>query len=81
MPVDVAAFKLSSLISGTIPDSVVSLSMNGEKTMTNRKTIHQILTELRCQEEDIRLRKEADREIDRQAESSGSAPDLQNDGS
>jgi hypothetical protein len=50
--------------------------------MTKRiKNIHEVLTELNAQTEDIRLRKEADREIDRQAETSGSAPDLQNDGS
>ena len=50
--------------------------------MTKRiKDIHAVLTELNTITEDIRLRKEADREIDRQAETSGSAPDCQNDGS
>lgn len=50
--------------------------------MTKRiKDIHEVLTELNNQSEDIRLRKEADQEIDRQAEGAGSAPDIQNDGS
>jgi hypothetical protein len=49
-------------------------------TMKQVKNVHEVLTELNTQTEDIRLRKEADREIDRQAETSGSAPDIRNEG-
>lgn len=49
--------------------------------MKQVKNIHEVLTELNTITEDIRLEKELDREIDRQAEVSGTAPDLQNDGS
>lgn len=48
--------------------------------MKQVKNIHEVLTELNTRTEDIRLKQEADREIDRQAEGSGSAPDIQNEG-
>ncbi len=46
--------------------------------MTNRtKNIHEVLTELNNQTEDIRLRKELDRQVDHDAVES---TDIQNDG-
>lgn len=45
-----------------------------------QNNIHEVLTKLNTITEDIRLDKESDREIDRQGEVSGSAPDLQNEG-
>ena len=48
--------------------------------MKQVKNVHEVLTELNTQTEDIRLKAEADREFDRQAEVAGTAPDCQSDG-